>query len=85
MQFLVIQISDDLKVDLLLAEVEGKLDLHLVQDLLNVDEGGLEVGAGLDQVFGQVLSGLAEGAVAHVALPGAKDFLDEVEFEELHS
>jgi len=84
MELLVVQIGDDLKVNLLLAQVESQLDLHVIQDALDVDERRLEVRAGLNQVLGQVLSGLSESAVAHIALPCAEDFLNQIVLEELH-
>lgn len=85
MVLLLLQVLGDFEINLLLAEVESKFNLHLVKSFLDLNEGRLEVRTGLNQVLSELLASLAESALAHVALPGSEDFLDQVKFEELHA
>ena len=62
----------------------SELIAHFVQHAINLNEGLLVVGSGLDQVFRKLLARFDERAVANVALPAAEDLTDQVVLEEIH-
>ena len=60
------------------------LDLHVVQNLINLHVSRLKVGSSLNQRLSKLLTGLFVRPVAHVSLPKTENFTDQVVLEEFH-
>jgi len=58
--------------------------LHVVQQLVDVDKGVLEVWSGLDQIFWKFKARFVEGVMADVTFPERKNFWNQIQFEKFH-
>ena len=70
---------------LLLFDIVGQLALHFKENLVNFEEFLLEIRSHVNQALGQILSGAIEHSIAHISLPQAENFSNQVVFKEFHA
>ena len=68
-----------------LGDAEGLMGLHIEQGLVDLDVTRQEGRSGLDQIFGQIISGRVVESESDITLPESKYLTDDVVLEEVHA